>query len=190
MPDLLDHGDNWILIPYYEDIVRHEPNTRSLLPLRFAKQILETVQQVHAAGYFCGDFSPGNIIIDRREGPKFIDLEFLYPYPGDPGPFEDSPSVQGMPYAFPAEIPEGSKKTYSRLWEPLIGLSLYSLLYDPVPLQHLKRLEYRAKTFMADIVRALAGTATRVLGRLRQWGPGAVRAEPAATCEVRASHTL
>ena len=143
IPPILASGENWIIIPFYEDILRWKPYRIGLLPLHHAKEIFRSLRQIHDAGYYLLDFVPWNIVIDRKEGVKFVDLEFLYPYERGRESFEHCFNLTGVPDGFAGDKPFGPKDIYGEIWQASIGLRLKSLLYDPVMVQHVKRFVHR-----------------------------------------------
>jgi hypothetical protein len=52
--------------------------------------------------------------------------------------------MAGCPADFSGDLPSGGSKSYRRNWMPYTGLSLESLLHDPVWLQTVKRTIYVA----------------------------------------------
>ncbi len=156
IPELLGHGDNWILTPFYDDTLRFQRNPNRLLPLSVAKASVRTAQELYRAGYFLLDFQPSNILVDRHHGLKVIDLEFLHRYEAVPDSFEQDFTLNGLPAEFTGDLPLGKCRTYATHWQPYVGLSLHSLLNDPVPVQHLKRLRYRLKRLTERIRRKAA----------------------------------
>jgi hypothetical protein len=143
VPALLAADTHFVVCPYYDDVLRSRWGEGRLLPLAVAKQAIGALRKVYAAGYALIDAHVGNIIVDRREGLKLIDLEFLYRYSQRPASFEQSYDIAGCPTTFDGDLPEEGGKTYATAWQPLIGLSLHSLCHDPTWLQHVKRLGYR-----------------------------------------------
>ncbi len=143
VPTLLAADTHSVVCPYYDDVLRSCWGEGRLLPLAVAKQAIAALRKVYMAGYALIDAHVGNIIVDRREGLKLIDLEFLYRYPQRPASFEESYDIAGCPTTFDGDLPEEGGKTYATAWQPLIGLSFHSLCHDPTWLQHVKRLGYR-----------------------------------------------
>jgi hypothetical protein len=139
VPPLWDAGSNYVIYPYYQDILRFRAGEGRLLPLAVARQAMDTLRQVYEAGYALIDAHPENLVLDPEHGLKLIDFEFLYRYRQRPASFEESYDIAGCPDDFDGPLPEGGGKCYARHWQPHIGLSLHSLLHDPPWLQHLKQ---------------------------------------------------
>ena len=143
IPCVLERGSNWFAMPLYRnqlDIADH-PNG-SLIPLRHVHQMVRILRQVHEHGADLIDAKPQNFILDPDEGLKVIDLEFYYRYGAAKPAFEENYSFTGAPIGFEGDIPYG-EVSYDLRWRPFVGLSLESLLHDPVWLQHLKRTWHR-----------------------------------------------
>jgi hypothetical protein len=144
LPTLIDQGDNYIIYPYYENVLRLKRG--HLLPLKICKEIIFTLKFFYNKGYFLFDAHPTNLIIDKNLGLKFIDFEFIYKYKNKPKSFERSWDIIGAPDNFIDDQPVLNKKvirkTYRRCWYPYMGLPLDSLLYDSKWKQIIKRGVY------------------------------------------------
>jgi hypothetical protein len=141
-PPLLAAGQSWLIIPYYDDVLRYQRSSGKLLPLPAAKQAIAALRRVYEAGYALVDASIDNLLVDRREGLKLFDFEFCHRYGVKPPRFEESYDIIGCPADFPGDQPIQGGNSYDRNWRPYIGLSLTSLLHDPTWLQRLKRAVY------------------------------------------------
>ncbi len=143
IPTLIDYGSNYLICPYYDDILLFQNRQSKLLPLSIAKQAIETLNFFYKRGYAPIDFQPANIIVDRHAGLKLIDFEFLYQYKKRPNSLEECYELAGIPDDFDGDKPDFKLKlSYETRWQPYVGLSLKSLLYDPVWLQYVKRFIY------------------------------------------------
>lgn len=151
MPGLLAHGENWLITPYYADVLCLRTND-GLLPLRFVKEAFAASRAICQAGYLLLDFTPANILVDKREGLKLIDLEFLQPVDQQSPSLPARYGLGGVPPAFRGDLPIGPVPSYERDWQPRVGLSLQSLLDDSLPVQHLRRTVFR----LAGLRRRLA----------------------------------
>jgi hypothetical protein len=139
VPRLLDCSESSLTIPYYEHTLDYQRSSGKLLPLPVAKQAIAALRNVYEAGYAVIDASIDNVLVDRREGLKLIDLEFAHRYEQRPPSFEQSYDIAGPPPDFAGDQPIQGGNCYDRNWRPYIGLSLRSLLADPLWLQRLKR---------------------------------------------------
>jgi len=139
IPPLLAADEESVTYPYYDDVLKFRRASGRLLPLLVAKQALAALREVYEAGFALIDAHPENIIVDRNHGLKLIDFEFLYAYDDKPPSFEQAFDIAGCPADFDGSQPDGGAKCYAKHWQPYIGLSLHSLLHDPVWVQHVKR---------------------------------------------------
>jgi len=140
IPQVLASGSNYLIHPYYDDVLQFSNRQSKLLPLSVAQEALATLQFFYQEGYALIDFQPANLIYDRHHGLKVIDFEFLYQYQNKPESFEQCYELAGIPDDFAGDKPDFQMKmSYDLRWKPYVGLSLHSLLYDPIWLQYLKR---------------------------------------------------
>jgi hypothetical protein len=144
IPPLVAADEMSVIYPYYEDVLRYQRSSGWLIPLDVARGAIAALCHVYEAGYALVDASIDNVIIDRREGLKLIDFEFLHRYEKRPDTFRESYDVAGCPPDFSGDLPSGGGKNYLQHWMPYTGLSLDSLLGDPTWLAHLKRALYVA----------------------------------------------
>jgi hypothetical protein len=144
IPRLLESGALSVVYPYYDDVLRYDRSSGWLLSVDVARQAIEALERVRAAGYALVDASIDNVLVDRREGLKLIDFEFLHQYDIQPVTLAESYDVAGCPADFCGDLPSGGSKNYRRNWMPYTGLSLESLLHDPAWLQTIKRTIYVA----------------------------------------------
>lgn len=142
IPPLLASDVNSVTCPYYDDALRYKRSSGKLMPLDVALRAMAALHDVYDAGYALIDATIDNMVVDRREGLKLIDFEFLYSYETRPDSFEKSYDIAGCPQDFAADQPRGGGNSYRQHWQPYTGLSLASLLNDPRWLQHVKRTVY------------------------------------------------
>jgi len=144
IPPCIASGDLFVTYPFYENTLKLKYG--NLIPLSVAKTAIKTLQFFYNKGYFIFDAHPTNVLVDKKEGVKLIDFEFVYPYEIKPKSFEESYDIIGAPDDFVSDQPvmhtKVLRKTYARCWQPYTGLSLKSLLSDPVWVQHVKRFVY------------------------------------------------
>ncbi|MBL9163732.1 MAG: hypothetical protein JNL18_13455 [Planctomycetaceae bacterium] len=144
VPPLVARGDSWFMIPYYDDVLQYRRSSGRMLPLDVAKQAVEALRDIYDAGFALVDASMDNLLVDRREGLKLFDFEFSHQYDRRPKTFEESYDVAGCPSGFEGDLPIQGSNSYERNWQPYIGLSLNSLLYDSPRQQRVKRALYFA----------------------------------------------
>ena len=168
IPTLLDYGANYLIYAYYDDVLSFQERQSKLLPLSIAKQALDTLNFFYERGYALIDFQPANIIVDRHSGLKVIDFEFLYQYKSRPNSLAECYELAGIPDNFEGDLPNFQfEMSYEARWKPYVGLSLNSLLDDPVWLQYVKRFGFaithlpiraikkRLKTLLSDDISRL-----------------------------------
>jgi len=106
VPELLDHGSNWLLTPEYHDtrthLARALPGVAGMHQLRrdAARELARFAAVLHDRGLFVLDLSPQNVVSDPVAGLKVLDLEFVIPYADYPvpaPPASASWSVRGIP---------------------------------------------------------------------------------------------
>ena len=170
LPRLLDAGDNFIIYPYYEDDLRLDRGgLRLLIPLEVMKTALSAIKFLYERGYAHGDFIPGNLLRDRREGVKVIDFEFLHRYEEKPATFAQSFDLVGFGPEHKGDLPAQLVPNYATVWQPLVGLSLDKLLYAPPWEQHLLRLHYMLTTSTKLTLQRRYRLLVRSLARAARW---------------------
>ena len=103
VPELLDHGPNWLLTPLYDcdgsHVRRRLPNVTGISQLRpdVGRALARFARDLHERGMFVLDLSPQNLMSDPRAGLKVLDLEFALPYAGPPPPLRDCYTFRGVP---------------------------------------------------------------------------------------------
>ncbi len=173
IPPVLASDRYRVVYPYYDDVLQYRRNSGKLFPLGAAKQAIGVLRQVYEAGFALIDAHVENVLIDRAEGLKLIDFEFCYRYPHKPASFEESYDVAGCPADFDGDLPHGGAMSYATGWQPFVGLSLPSLLHDPLWLQHVKRFGY----YLAHLPRLLPK-------RIRHYYRGSRQAFRALLCRA------
>jgi len=139
IPPLLDSSLGSITYPYYEKSIDLHRKSGRLLPLKNARQAMEAIRQIYDEGYALIDCHPGNLVIDKKEGVRLIDFEFLHKYEQKPDTFEQCYDIAGCPDGFVDQPHAKSLNNYNKFWKPCTGLGLHSMLNDPIWMQHGKR---------------------------------------------------
>lgn len=163
VPALLAAADNAVWFEYFPDAQQFDRRSGELMPLAVAHAAIDGLRQVYEAGYALLDARPENLLITTR-GVKLIDFEFLHRYEQRPPTFADSYDMAGCPDDFTGDRPKGGPTSYARDWQPFIGLTLDSLLHDPVWLQHGKRLWGRIRQLLVRLGEYWAGRLAERLG--------------------------
>jgi len=125
IPPLLASGRNYIILPWYDDILSMSTikDRRGLIKVH-AKEIVQFLHFTYEKGYALIGFYPGNLLITRNGDLKFIDFEFLYKYNSKPKSFMASYDIAGRPGDFEGDVPKGSTDrghTYKNTWESILG---------------------------------------------------------------------
>ncbi len=175
IPDVLAHGDNWLVMPLYEDSGRFRQRNRlGLLPLAVARELIQVLEQLYEAGYAHLDVRSNNVIFDERAGLKILDFEFAYRYSSPPRSFAESYDIVGVPAAAASElVPHGivPNANYANRLRPFTGLDLESLRHDPEWKQRLKRAFYIPTGAVPRLARKwLIGQVRPALRQLRREG--------------------
>lgn len=141
VPPLLEQAALSFISPYYDDRLKFNPRARlkKLLPLSVVKQVMAFIRFLYSQGFTVLDLQPQNIIVDRSGKIKLIDFEHLHRYDHQPAAFEQCFELAGCPPSFDGDLPHDASVSYEAVWQPYVGLTLDSLLHDPIWLQHLKR---------------------------------------------------
>lgn len=144
IPPLIDCGADWLMIPYYDDVLGYRRSSGRLLPVETAQAAIAALREVYEAGFAIVDASIDNLLVDRHEGLKLFDFEFSHRYSTKPGRFEKAYDIVGCPADYAGPLPIQGSNSYERNWKPYVGLSLASLLHDSPAQQATKRTLYVA----------------------------------------------
>lgn len=122
IPPLLASGENYIIIPWYDEDSNAEFNK---IIKCHEYQIIETMKFFYEEGFALIDFHPGNIIFTKDGKFVIIDFEYLHTYDKKPKSFEDSYDIQGVPLDFSGDwCHMGMDKTYNTTWKPILCRSI------------------------------------------------------------------
>lgn len=171
VPAILDRGENWFTMPYFDDVLAGAPRPLSPPVLR---EMVQTLRSIREAGWVLVDAKPDNFVWGRGQGLRIVDLEFAYR--AGPG----APSLEAGPEFAPPDpgayrdIPAG-ESGYTKRWLPSTAMPVAVLLQGSLVKQvmhqwahRLRRMHGPGSTLRAPIrfVRGLARTAVSAL-RLR-----------------------
>lgn len=151
---VIGHGDGYILFPYLDAIDTHKRfiNASELSIIR------SVIRVFREAGFELIDFKPGNILLDRKQGLKVIDFEFM-----QPGKVERHLAGCYCWYRAPdnagLDLPAGttsSRLNYHRFWVRHTGIPLCIALRELpswviVPVQAV----YQVGFWLIDMLRFL-----------------------------------
>lgn len=154
VPGLLDHGDNWLVTPFYKDDGRqvmralpfrdHFRNEVQLKP-EVTRALARFARGLHERGLFVLDLTTENLYSDPSAGLKVIDLEFLQKYEGPVPALSACYTFRGVPARFkdrydePLEVPL-TETVGNQVFHPAVsGLSYRALLRRERPGDDLRR---------------------------------------------------
>lgn len=122
IPALIESGDNYIIIPYFETVkFSSNPYLKNRMLRKYKKEILAISEFFYQKGYALIDFHPGNLLITKN-GLKVIDFEFLYQYENVPKSSRDSFDLIGFPDDFQEDKPLGIKGEYrKKIWKRILN---------------------------------------------------------------------
>lgn len=130
IPPIIEEGSNYIIIPYYENIMINDIEKSEILRRNITK-ISKFIKFLYDEGYVHLDLHPGNFIYSDKEGLKAIDFEYLQKYTNQPESFEQSYDIVGVPKNFngdrPNYIGRGLIEYYNNLWLKYTGYSLLEI---------------------------------------------------------------
>ncbi|WP_299403535.1 hypothetical protein [Acaryochloris sp. IP29b_bin.148] len=125
VPPLLEKNDNYIIIPWYENILENCSSLEKKQLLKpHAESIINMLKTCYDLGYALIGCYPGNLILTPSQKLIVVDFEFLYKYKKKPENFLLSYDVVGIPKDFDGDLPRGTKgkgHTYANTWQPLFG---------------------------------------------------------------------
>ena len=127
VPEILEQGSNYFVMPYYKDVRRRIAGVELPIPVMALRKAFTALQTFFEHGFELRDFRPHNLIIEGKNCVKIIDYEAVYEIDPSKGPlrFRDQRIFQPM--------------VFDDTWGRAVGLSLQSLLNDPPWRLYLKR---------------------------------------------------
>jgi hypothetical protein len=127
---LLEVGPNYFVTEYVQGDERQLSRLRPLfadekfLPVWAILQCRQLIKAFRSRGYELIDFTPQNMIFDRRGGLKFIDFEFLQAGPAATESLEGNFAWWLPPPGFSGDYPERTQRgdPYAMLWRARTGV--------------------------------------------------------------------
>ena len=153
MSPLLECGTNYIILPFYHDIL----NRDKMLPLRILLRTREIILYFQEQGYELIDFKPKNIILDEKAGMKIIDFEFLQKSIYENNELKGNYCWYALPDSFTGDVPasrQKQKNNYYRYWFTFTGIPLFFVVHSfPAPVLYSVRVAGRAALFLKKTFR-------------------------------------
>jgi hypothetical protein len=134
LPTLLDHGDDYFITEYCENVLLHKSHLQQREQISsFTEEILLFLKFFYDQGFAVIGFYPGNLIIDGNNKIKMIDFEFLHRYVDKPDHFSKSYDLAGVPRGFEGDVPRGDKNhTLGNTWRPYFDMKLAKYLLHKI----------------------------------------------------------
>ena len=127
IPELIDSGENWLLLPFYKPITG---DARRVLLRTNLKRVAEFIRRLFRQNYAHLDFHPDNLIFTSDGLMKVIDFEFLHQYETPPEDVFASYDLAGVPDGFTGDLPLGPDPIGMRqkIWKTQTGYTLTEIL--------------------------------------------------------------
>lgn len=125
IPPCLDHGDGYLVVPYYRNVLNScgWMRRRHILARNKVK-IARVVHEFFRRGLTHIDFSPDNVIITEDDEFYVVDFEFLQEYDRRPSTVDQAYEVEGFPAGFCGDVPIGrdsATSSFHYAWGWYIG---------------------------------------------------------------------
>lgn len=125
IPPLLDHGELYVVSPFYTDSLCFDRSELRLFPVSIAVQVLRFLERLYHAGFALLDAHPENLLVTEKGNVMFFDFEFLHVYGNSrPASFCRSWDLLGPPPDWDGDQPRGGCPTWESHWAPYVGLSM------------------------------------------------------------------
>jgi hypothetical protein len=157
VPEVLEYGENYVVMPYYTDMRRRLGGRLELpIPVPALRKAFLAAKSMFDHGYALVDFRPHNLIIQRNHQIKIIDFEETQERCPDERPSDFS------------DLEVFEPDEFDRAWGRAAGLPLHSLLYDPLWMLHLKRWTFGYLTAGTSTLRKVQRGIVRKIDRRRE----------------------
>jgi hypothetical protein len=157
VPEVLEHGENFIVMPYHADTRTRLGGRLELpIPLPALRKAFVSAKTFFDHGFVLADFRPHNLIIESRDQIKIIDYEDVY----ERGPNREASDFYALAMFRPDE--------FDRCWGRAAGLSLQSLNHDPLWKLYSKRWTLGCACAATSALRKAMRNAARHIERRRQ----------------------
>jgi hypothetical protein len=129
MTPILESGSNYFLLPRYHD----QLNRNKPLPLWMLRRTKTIISHFRSQGYELIDFKPKNILMDKTEGMKILDFEFLQSGGTVSSELAGNFCWYAVGSTFEGDLPVGKKgrrTNYHRHWFAATGIPLFFAVHD------------------------------------------------------------
>lgn len=131
IPKLLECGENYIIIPYYENLLNKSEEHRRKVLTSHIINVATYFKSLYDEGFYNTDMHPGQFLYTEEEGLIAIDFEYLQQYENKPDSLFKSYDIIGYPKNFKGDKPnytgENLHNWYNEKWIKLTGYSLLDI---------------------------------------------------------------
>jgi SAM-dependent methyltransferase len=131
IPILLESGENYIIIPYYKDLLNKNEESKKIILTSHIIDVATYFKQLFEAGYYNPDIHPGQFLYSKEEGLIAIDFEYLQEYNKKPDSLFESYDIVGYPKNFQGDKPnyigQNLHQWYDELWIKYTGYNLIQI---------------------------------------------------------------
>ncbi|MDP4846524.1 MAG: hypothetical protein NWR51_04605, partial [Akkermansiaceae bacterium] len=123
---VLRHTDHLIEMPFITQGWNWEDRGWNLYPLDKARSVLAYMQALHDKRVCMVDWAPGAFLFDEEGALHVTDFEYAHPFPNPSLSFRENADMTGSGHE--VTIPGCEAVSYQRVWQPITGLDLETLL--------------------------------------------------------------
>ncbi|MDG2323193.1 MAG: hypothetical protein P8M08_06725 [Akkermansiaceae bacterium] len=132
VPRLIDSGDNYCTLPYFENkLAKLNKEERHRVLRNYGREIVDVMRAAYECGRTLVNFYDGNVIVTPDDEIVFIDFEFMQCYEKTPAHFSQCYDVAGLPDDFAGDLPRGMRPpgmTYANTWQAITQTELDAFL--------------------------------------------------------------
>jgi hypothetical protein len=125
IPVLLEKGDGYLILPYYENVLDKASRKRKKQVLNtYKSKIIRVIHEMHARELAYINFTPANIIVTSEGRFYCTGFEYLHRYKTPPVNIEDSYEIAGIPIDFTGDHPQSiysGASSFDKIWGAYFG---------------------------------------------------------------------
>lgn len=125
IPPLLEEGDGYIIVPYYENILDELPEREKNKALASLKiEIIKVIENMYSRGLAYINFTPESLIISQDNKLYCTGFSFLQKYESLPATIEQAYEVAGIPKDFTGDLPKNFRpgsSSFNTVWGTYLG---------------------------------------------------------------------